>query len=72
MMKDLLNGMVYGKKNSERGISVEQKGRRACSSLFCARIERKSFILSLIMIKTNPGIESTMCADKEVSHGMGR
>lgn len=26
-----ISGMVYGKKNSERGISVEQKGRSQAS-----------------------------------------
>lgn len=39
-------------------------------SLFCARIERKNLRISFI-IKENLYPQSTICVDKEVSHGMG-
>jgi len=41
------------------------------ASLFCARIERNNLGICLIIIKANLCPQSTICADKEVSHGMG-
>jgi len=42
------------------------------ASLFCAEIERINLRIRIIMIKTNICPQSTVCADKEVFHGMGR
>ncbi len=44
---------------------------RIAVSLFCARIERKTLRISLIIIKTNLYPQSTIGAEKEGSYGMG-